>query len=67
MFFECGAAAMTRGHPRNLRYMASPVHNEPVQIRVGIATAAAMGAVLVGIGLARSAFAPLQPALVADH
>jgi len=58
---------MTRGHPRSLRYMASPAHNEPVQIRVGIATAAAMGAVLVGVGLARSAFAPLQPALVADH
>ncbi len=58
---------MARGHPRSLRYMASPAHTEPVQIRVGIATAAAMGAVLVAIGLARSAFAPLQPALVADN
>ena len=35
-------------------------------VRVGVATAAAIGAVLVGVGLARFAFAPLQPALVAD-
>ena len=35
-------------------------------VRIGVATAAAVGAVLVGLGLARFAFAPLQPALVAD-
>ncbi len=33
-------------------------------IRIGAATAAAMGAILVGIGLARFAFGPEQPALV---
>jgi predicted MFS family arabinose efflux permease len=33
-------------------------------VRFGVATAAAFGAVLVGLGLARFAFAPLQPALV---
>ena len=34
------------------------------QVRIGFATAAAFSAVLVGLGLARFAFAPLQPALV---
>ncbi len=34
-------------------------------IRIGIATAAVFGGVFVGLGLARFAFAPLQPALVA--
>ena len=33
-------------------------------VRIGVATAAAFSAVLVGLGLARFAFAPLQPALV---
>ena len=36
------------------------------KVRVGVATTAAIGAVFVGLGLARFAFAPLEPALVAD-
>ena len=36
-------------------------------VRIGIATAAAFSAVLVGLGLARFAFAPLQPALVSAN
>ncbi len=35
-------------------------------IRLAIATVAAFGALLVGVGLARFAFAPMQPALVVD-
>lgn len=36
------------------------------RVDLRLATAAAMGAILVGLGLARFAFAPLEPALVVD-
>lgn len=36
------------------------------RVDLRLATVAAMGAILVGLGLARFAFAPLQPALVVD-
>ena len=44
---------------------ASSEENQQPDIRVGMATFAAIGASLVGLGLARYAYAPLQPALVA--
>ena len=42
----------------------SPKSAQPVNI--GLATAAAVGAIFVGIGLARLGFAPLEPALVTN-
>ncbi|MFM8762429.1 MAG: YbfB/YjiJ family MFS transporter [Solirubrobacterales bacterium] len=46
-------------------------HGEPAgtggkPVNVALATIAAMGAIFVGLGLARFAFGPLQPALVID-
>jgi predicted MFS family arabinose efflux permease len=43
---------------------ATPGEGKPVN--VALATIAAMGAIFVGLGLARFAFGPLQPALVID-